>query len=188
MHVAKIGCVGLATVVMLAGCSSSNGSRLTFDDVEAGNHKCADYLWTAVSQAGDYQATQGSATAEPAGPGSALAKAKGAGVECTMQGGGLRLTLFAVQDGSAADLLVPKLAQLSQFSSAQREAAKRAAAASRPGQLVTFPGDDTAGGVLGVVTVPGARSAAFLLADDPPQSFGRPGLGKVANRLLSNLH
>ncbi|HEY3718081.1 MAG TPA: hypothetical protein VGL39_26440 [Jatrophihabitantaceae bacterium] len=181
MNVARVGWVGVAACLVLVGCSGSGGKHFTIDDVAKAGRTCPDYLWTATTQAGNYQALEGTAAPVSADPSSTLAKAKGAGVDCTVSGPDLTLTLVAVREGSAVNLLLPKLGAARQLTASQLEAVARAAAATRPGHLVTLPGSGAAS--LGIVTIRGARSAAFVLVADS----GTVNPDKVANRLAANL-
>jgi hypothetical protein len=101
--------------------------------VGVAGHTCPDYLWTATTQAGYYQALEGTAAPVSADPSSTLAKAKGAEVDCTVSGPDLTLTLVAVREGSAVNLLLPKVSAARQLTAPQLEAVARASAATRPG-------------------------------------------------------
>ena len=61
MNAARVGWVGVAACLVLAGCSGSSGKHFTIDDIAKAGHTCPDYLWTATTQAGYYQALEGTA-------------------------------------------------------------------------------------------------------------------------------
>lgn len=180
----------LAAAFVMAGCGGSSHKHVTIDDLAHMGAMCPVPLRDSVAQAGQYMAGPATGSAQPSGPYSHVGAIDGVAIDCSttdeetsgiMQGGAVHMTLVALRHGAAVNVLLPDLRDLAGLNASQLDAVKRAAAATRSGHIVNLPyvvsGPPAS---LGIVTITGARSAAFLLT-------GQGASDTVGTRLASNI-